>query len=463
MTRHPIRRGQLITPFGVGAMYVFRDGTSMVCAALDHWYQRQEPGSAGRDIDQEEFRVEEWRLQRLLRVSHFMLPPDYREPRPGQASQNQGLTVPYLVFPRWHFCPGCRRLKVFPESMRSRQICGECRQRGPAHEFAQVPVIALCDHGHLQDFPWNEWVHRTPVPACDGRRLKLRATGAASLAAQIVSCDACDSWRSLAGITQGPSEGGSTFLTDNLEGSGSAFLCRGMKPWQGQNEHDSCQRPLRGSLRSAANVYYPQVRSALYIPRGETQAVKRAVGLLEEPAVRTAIGVAESVTGQPVGAATIRRIRQVAMLFRQFSDDDLDRALQVTARSCEEAGQGGEGAPDLSEETLRRDEYEVLRHDRSDDLLDVQHLDPAAFDHGVFDVAGCFRSVGLVTKLRETRALCGFTRIFPESGQTPAALQALLWKRKPAFGGEWLPAVVVFGEGLFFELDEDRVRGWIGG
>jgi hypothetical protein len=36
--RRPIRRSQLITPFGVGAMNDFRNDEALMCAGLDRWF-----------------------------------------------------------------------------------------------------------------------------------------------------------------------------------------------------------------------------------------------------------------------------------------------------------------------------------------------------------------------------------------------------------------------------------------
>ncbi len=35
MTKGPLPRSQVISPFGVGAMHVVRDGTSVIAAGLD--------------------------------------------------------------------------------------------------------------------------------------------------------------------------------------------------------------------------------------------------------------------------------------------------------------------------------------------------------------------------------------------------------------------------------------------
>src|SRR5947208_293490 len=118
MSRAPIRRAHLVAPFGVGALLVAPDGTSMVAAGLDHWFDE---GADSRLVDVEEFRLEEWRLQRRLGTSHFRLPPDFRRPRRGQQVPNANLSVPFLRFPQWHFCWRCKRLDDLPLTAAGRQ------------------------------------------------------------------------------------------------------------------------------------------------------------------------------------------------------------------------------------------------------------------------------------------------------------------------------------------------------
>src|SRR5690242_149102 len=110
MPKGPIRRSQLVAPFGVGALSVVRDGTSVITCGTDHWYERENGDESGQTTDVTEYRIEEWRLQRRLGVDHFRLPPDFRVRRRGEQQPNFYLTVPFLRFPKWHFCPVCNLL-----------------------------------------------------------------------------------------------------------------------------------------------------------------------------------------------------------------------------------------------------------------------------------------------------------------------------------------------------------------
>src|SRR5579864_9635211 len=119
MRRRPIRRPQIIAPFGPGAMVVAPDGTVLLGGGLDHWYEPTNPGR--QRVDLLDFKFSEWRLERELALDHLRLPPDYRERRQqswADEEPNTGLTIPFLRFPQWHVCPRCDGLEKFTLSRR---------------------------------------------------------------------------------------------------------------------------------------------------------------------------------------------------------------------------------------------------------------------------------------------------------------------------------------------------------
>src|SRR2546428_8861987 len=69
-----------------------------------------------------------------------------------------------------------------------------------------------------------------------------------------------------------------------------------------------------------------------------------------------------------------------------------------------------------------------------------------------------FERIMLVHKLRETRALAGFTRVFPTAATTLQEKMRLLRRDEPA--EPWLPAYLVYGEGIFFEFREALISQW---
>lgn len=454
----PIRRAQLIAPFGAGALTVLRGGTSVISCGLDHWYEREDRSEAD---DVEEYRCEEWRLQHLLGVSHFRLPPDYRRPRPGESTPNAGLTVPFLRFPQWHFCPVCKRLDQHPlvERGRGGRIkCRECEGRKKYVTLFQVPFVAMCDLGHLQDFPWRAWVHKAAAPTCT-KPLRLVATGSASLAGQSVRCE-CGASRTLSGIT-GASPDGTTALSSSLDPDGT-FPCQGHQPWLGSETGAGCGRSLRGSLRSASNLYFAHQRSAIYLPRGDDAVPSALVELLDVPPLSTFVKLLRDMGGEAQITPQQLRSNQPQLL-QPYNTEAIAGAIRIVlgrGNQPADATDRAAGAEPEDEDTaFRKAEYQALRTARSEPLLTVREADIDRYDDGI---ARAFSRVMLVDKLRETRALAGFTRVYADNQQSLDERKAMLWRHQPDADKDWLPAYVVFGEGLFFELDPERLRAWEG-
>lgn len=449
MPSGPVRRSQLIAPFGVGAMTIVRDGTSLITAGLDHWFERESGDNENRDLD--EYRIKEWRLQRQLDVDHFRLPPDYRRKGQYETVPNANITVPFLRFPQWHVCPGCKTLDKRHLSERGRIECRNCGDAGVRRILVQVPFVAMCAAGHIQDFPWREWAHRSASPTCT-KPMKLRATGGTSLASQRVECG-CGKWNTLASITAARPDG-STYLSDNVE-PGAQFLCRGRTPWHGDEEDASCQEALRGSLRSASNVYFALTRSAIYIPRGNEHAPADLVALFENPVFATLIDVF-SGTGAELTPEFLRSQHRDALM--RYSDNEIRAALKIAVSSGQsENGIGEETRDEDPETTFRRPEFEVLQTAREEPQLLIKAADATEYER---EVARYFSRISLVHKLKETRTLCGFARVYPENGQSLEEQKALLRKRPLEESKEWLPAYTVFGEGIYLELDEELVQRW---
>jgi len=445
-------------------MQVLSDGTSVITAGLDHWFIQADT------LDQEEFRIHEWRLERHLGVDALYTPPDYRGGFRKQGQYNTNLHVPVLRFPAWNFCPRCRALTQRPLHVSERPRCtnpGCPKQKANwAPYLAQVPFIALCERGHLQDFPWNEWVHRSATPACISPKLKLRTLGGGTLASQKVVCESCLKERNLEGITSvergGEREDETTFLTANLD-KGTDFSCQGGMPWLGLDKHGQpCGAPLRGSLRGASNVYYALLKSSIFIPKETLAGADPIVleALQEQTIARVRMNARDLLEdGEQLTANRLRRAaKKNAFRLKSFSDADIKAALAIL--------EGPEGAPAVAVQApevtadqapFRYEEFKYIRNALDSTELVVR--EPTG--EYAADVAALVPRIRLVEKLRETRVLSGFNRIFAESSSADASTRmALLRRHKPDDGESWLPAYAVLGEGIYLELDASSLARW---
>lgn len=449
MTAGKVRRAQLVTPFGVGALSTLVDGSSVITAGLDHWFAPPDAGA----ISVDEFVVREWRLERRLGVQQFRLPPDFRTRAPSRSTPtNVRLSVPALRFPQWSFCMYCKRLKRSPLSMTQRVHCDDPKhngsKRGPV--MAQVPFVATCQRGHLEDFPFSEWVHQSGRPGCTGT-LRLKSRGEASLSGQFVECDGCKRKRNLDRVlTASIGDDGieSTFLSEKLE-PGTTFSCSGSRPWVG-DPGQGCGQPLRGALRGAGNLYFPKVESAIFLPPFEGGASAEVLDILRRADVQPRLTMLHSLLGMVEPEQLRQHVDPV--LLGPISDEQLKLAIDEIVGPSEPAAP--ETAEDLAPpEVWRRPEYDLVRSTPA-------HPDLTCTDPGVSPtLAASFARVRRVETLRETRVLRGFSRV----SDRPLRLtegKALLRKQAVPASHDWLPAYVVRGEGIYIELNEQRLREW---
>jgi hypothetical protein len=453
----PIRRAQLIVPFGTGAMVNVPGGTSLVVAGLDYWFHPL----SGTTLDPNEFHIEEWRLQKILRVKHFRLPPDYREPFRGAGDlPNLKITVPAFRFPTWHFCPTCKLLtqrSMFERGNKGRIKCFECEGKGKTRYLVQVPFIAVCENGHLNDFPWNEWVHRSLTSTCKGKdnhKLRLFSTGSATLGGQKIKCEECYAERNLAGITSASVD--TTTLSRSLSNDGE-FTCPGERPWLGAAGKEECAAKVRGSLRSALNVYFAHVRSSIYLPRTDNSKIEDLLPKLESLPLSTLVKTLIDLKAPNDKILETMRTQQSALLI-DFSDEDILSAIDIVKSDLpvDEALLTMDDVEIDDPLLFRKEEFDVLCLPRNEELLKIKHIRLSDYSN---EITKYFSRIMLVDKLRETRALSGFSRVYAENEQNISQRKSMLWENTESIYS-WLPAYIVYGEGIFLEFDEDKLRQW---
>jgi MrfA Zn-binding domain len=423
MARRSIRRGQAISPFGVGSLVDF-PGESLLAAGLDAW--PEEP----------ECRLLDDRLQRRLAVAYFRQPPPW--------TQREQRFLPFVRFPLWHFCPRCRRLAKVkandlspprcsndqPPRHGERPACGTLpEKRRP--RLLPVRFLVACEEGHVDDFPWIEWVHGerrkgfTLGRACEEPVLFLESAGHGGLRGVLIRCTGCRRSRTLVGA------GGPRGLAD--------LKCMGKRPWLGDSMEPCGQLPQM-LQRGATRLYFPRRISSILIPPYSA----RLYGLLENQRVRRALDLD--------GTETDVHPEAIKAVAREHRVDSEDLAV-VIARSREQSADQDELRP--SEADYRYDEYQALLS-RTPDLDGNLVVSQQPLDQYDPLVALYFDRLVLVEKLAETQALIGFSRITPSS-RPPDEVQ---WSHLSRRCLPWLPAYRVFGEGIFLTLRRDALGRW---
>lgn len=429
--KRPVRRGQFISPWGVGAMVDFPKDESLMTCGLDAW-------PFGLEECPQDMKITEERLQRRLGVSHFRLPPEFLEP--GTGGQHPGLKIPFVRFPQWHYCPKCgamEKLSIFGE----RQRCSgpnwadgrSCHLTPATRRPWVIPVrfVAICGRGHIEDFPFLEWVHKDKLWD-NSHKLRLRAGRSASTLSGIVISCSCGERRSMAGA----------FNRNSLE---RLKPCDGHRPWLGQIEDGriQCNQQLQVVQRGASNVYFPEIRSSIYLPRWESSLEHRLVDVLEKHW--------DILTGGLVnGKLDDTRFEVIAKVYKVDKEKLLRAALNRLDKPSYTSEQND------SEETYRKAEYDAILSCLGGDNQDFYVTSKKINDYGAITVR-FFSNISLIHKLRETRTMVGFSRLLPDDGRS---LQEKKMEMALNTRINWLPAIVVRGEGIFLEFNSKRLQEW---
>ncbi|EPX60589.1 hypothetical protein D187_001743 [Cystobacter fuscus DSM 2262] len=425
-----LRRSTVVSTFGPGAVVDFRaDGAAIsgVVSGIEEWDNSFKPPGVTNPQS-----VHEPRLERKLGVRGFRLPPVIDENR-RDANGNLSPDTRRLVavrFPDWLLCPNCDRIapsrKWGEEPGRPTRHCVQCTRKAPGgHKVFAVPVrfVMACPRGHLDDFPWHWWVGHTPDCANKGfLMLKAERPGLAGL---FVRCPDCGAGKSLDGIFT------EATWKDRMK-------CKGKRPWlSGPDEDCDSDKPVRAMQRGASNLYFPAIESALSIPDW-SDGLQEALGvywqtLVDTPAEDRPMFVKLLARGD------LKAVLQELKLSPEELSAEIDRRLQAL-----------EG-PDILD--LRGGEYRQF-------TLAGGYADPSDKEFETRSVAvpiplkPYFSRIVRVVRLREVRALYGFTRINPP-GDGGEELSPI-WRTKP----DWLPAIDVRGEGIFLEFSPERLDAW---
>jgi hypothetical protein len=427
-----LRPSQLIYTFGVGALLDL-PSTSALILGLDDWDTRY----ASEIVDERLLGAVQKRLG--PQVKKLLLPPmtfddDGRDPTAP------AIGVPVAPFPRWLRCPNLKCgvmatidsgiFKLVQDQWRpdkTRYVHGNC-SASPSNPPTAFPVrfLMACREGHLSDFPWIDYVHNGIAP-CRPSRLSMREYGAAGDASDIVvKCHECGRERRM----------GDAFDQDAFR-----IKCHGHHPHLRRTDPNGCKAQAKTTLLGASNIWFPMVMSALSLPPNQ----KDKLGLL----VAEHWAVLKDLPSKEVAAYVTAPSRMPAMA--EFGVDQIWEEIEGSRGRA-----GGPATPETAD--LKAAEWALLNqtgsHQSTKDFRAVRVNAPRWFEE-------YFEQTILLERMREVRALLGFTRIestgdFAEATVTDDDRMTPLCRESPS----WLPASEVRGEGILLRVKLDMLKAW---
>lgn len=433
---HNVRVSQSINPFGTGAMVDFSDQTLMT-SAPEYW-----------EISTKVIHDE--RLEKVLGVDAFRMPLSYDDSKEG---------IRFVRFPRWYFCPRCRRFKPIDDwetefipgkraksdDMR-RPVCMECNRT----QLVPARIVTACEHGHIQDFPWIKWVHkRSEKPICSDKSFIKISTGVstAGLEGIKLECTKCGAKTTMAG----------SFGEKVFEKMGKEFFCEGGMPWR-DNKKEECNLYPRAVQRGASNIYFAKVESSIVIP-----PYSDALNVeIEECEAFKSLTDTISTTDESSREALLRLILEdyINKIASQINKNkEAVREIVNRKLTREEIGEDSK-----TRSGYRKEEYKALTGEIPPESMNSRDFKIKIISGSDYKLRQ-IQKVVLVEKMREVRALTGFTRLNPPD-------QNLLSGDDTTGGGKsilvdikdkkikWYPANEVRGEGIFIEFNEKIIDSW---
>ena len=432
-----LRPSQALTTFGIGAI-IDLPNLSVMVMGLEDW-----PLKDTVEIGEQRLlaSVKEALGPQVAALRSAPVVPDTYQVNQFDSSALVG--IPVAPFPRWMVCPYCRRLAPLGSGLfkletpyrtdQIRYVHANCTKPGKPPTVVPARFVVACKNGHLDDFPWREFVHGGPTK-CQGGLKLLEPSATGEAASIFVQCE-------------GANCGAVRPMSDAFKMDLKALpVCKARRPHLRDHDECGCKAPngqdlrMEPMLQGASNAWFGITLTALAIP----QASGKLKQLVEDHWT-----VLEKVQSEQ----NIELLLSISQLrdLSEYTAAEIWQAVQAKKTAVPEEG----GDPS----DLKTPEWEVF-------------IDPDSAEKGrdfrlrvvapPKRYARYFEKVVLAERLREVRSLVGFSRIeSPSDYDNPAAFppsqRARLSRKDPA----WVPASEIRGEGLFFHFKEDLIQKWV--
>ncbi|MEU9074429.1 DUF1998 domain-containing protein [Kitasatospora sp. NPDC048538] len=397
-------------------------------------------------------------VRMMLRSPDVQLRPHPWQPKKhSRSAEGNDLGVPARVFPQWLRCTGCDMLGMLSQfdyknthpfrtdlaTFEHTKCTGRAgsRARGTMRRPA-VPAryLLACADGHLDEFPYELWVHRgQPCSRAEMPALKMEDRTAGKGASAVIICASCDMRRPM---NEAQGEAGKAKLPQ----------CRGRHPHLDAFEPKGCRNTTKLMLVGASNLWFPATQSIIVMP--ESQQEKE-----EDLADRIRTSLGDKLAKYRANLDMIRDLLEDRVDVTQLSDHELAQAVEAAVAPPATMEEQEEKIRDWDPVDLLVPEWRYLLDDfpGSRDEDSKSGLTLAKRQRGQRLQPEITRVLA-VEKLRKVNALVGFTRIddMDRVGDLPRRLAPLTRTPRPA----WTVATEDRGEGIFLQLDEDKVAAW---
>lgn len=399
-----IRKTQMITTFGVGAIVDFKDDT-VIIASTDEW-----DSGISDDEEVEKRKIFNENLSVITDTEYFLMPRTTQSTNSFSKDKN----ILSYVFPEKLHCSRCGNIYDYRElNIKERHKCPKCKNNINASRF-----IVVCPRGHMDDFPYDWWVHNGKSCPSGNKSPRIKMVNIynrTDIDSLRLECEECKATRSMVQVFK--------------ENALSDYQCTCKYPHFKNpfaKKQYGCHEKMRARLRSASGVYFPITKSALLIPPWS----KRVVNCIQKN-----YRLLKEFDDEKIPYA----VRQV-LHDTDITDEEIVRSWRAVKISMEQKR-------NRSELSVYEDEYAILsnvENQNEDNFSSYSSIVPKKY-------IPYFEQIAVVDRLTVTQAFTGFTRITRNDNNSVPISQ---------YPKKWLPAVELTGEGIFIRFNKARITEW---
>lgn len=457
---------------GVGSIIETRDG-SIIIKPFDEWpFFLRIDGNFQEHNNIEDIRFKNRLSKYFINLERLVKIPVNDLKNGFQLQNGDDNTIAASYFPEWFYCSTCNKFdkisnwkynwlnnvdinhreNFFPPK------CYKCyaKNRNSKRKFfdlEQVRFILTAPDGEIADIPWDKWSmlkrqkkdnSNTEIKEVDANEETISLSKVDVPSDLILEYRTSDKLDDLSGIN---------VIAKNKEGETLNFTTlSGLFNLRIKNQElipntkikDILFKPV---IRSSNSVYYPNILSSIYIPAKDelnVSKIKMIKDLFEK-------GLTSDLISSVLLATNSFSI-QTNTLQRLIDNDFIERDAEITK----------------SENEYRFDEFKYITEKGKDDIKDLLIFDKVDSNYFQNDL---IKSILRMDKIKFTSVQTSFTRQEPISIDTALKEEDIesdkvdairkKYTSKKGLTTKYLPAIESFGEGIFFEFDNDILDKWI--
>ncbi len=132
-------------------------------------------------------------------------------------------------------------------------------------------------------------------------------------------------------------------------------------------------------MRSASNVYYANVQSAIYLPRGDDSRFDKLIELFQRMGISASVNIALNYVNGDAEKVDIGYFRkEYTETLKPYRDEEIRKAVKFIDSGKDSLKVNKSDSDDTSEskETeFRREEYDIFKTQRDDAYLRIRQMD----------------------------------------------------------------------------------------